>query len=134
VETEPLPAPLAALLRHCRAKAGQRRQAIYEMKFKAATAPTPNAVAYWKRRVNEARAKPGQWQGWTTALYRVSVGKPADRDELRGILKHCVRQLRRAQRDETRAAPGYAVAKRARRVKWEMRSRGVEEVLAGMAA
>ena len=49
-------------------------------------------------------------------------------------MKHCVRQLRRGRRDEGRAARGSPRGVRARRVKWEMRARGVEEVLAELAA
>ncbi len=69
-------APLAALLAHCRRKAGEKRRAAYDLDAKAATAPTPRAAAYWRGRAPAARSKQGPWRGWAAALYRVSVGRP----------------------------------------------------------
>ncbi len=129
-----LSAPLSALLSHCRRKAQEKRRAVFDLKARAASAPTAQAAAYWRRRASAAQAKPGPWRSWAMALYRVGVGRTADRELLRGLLCHCVRQYRRSCRDEAKAAPWARVRARHYRVTWEVRAHAVEGVLAGLAS
>jgi hypothetical protein len=130
----PLCAPLAGLLKRCRLRVRQRGRSFHDMRVRAEMAPTVQAADYWRRRAKDAARKPDPWKLWAAALHRVRTGRLPDREHLRGLLRHCVRQLLRCRWAEARAVELLRAKARARRVRWEVRAAAVEELLVALVS